>query len=148
MSAPAGPASQKIVVRLRSALRRRHYSPRTEEAYVGWLRRFVRFHNLRHPAELGEDAIVAFATWLAGECRVSAATQTQATSALLFFYREVLEQDVGRLEGILRARQPQRAPAPRGVAAPGQGRGFRRGGAGGASGQGREGPGNDAAAGP
>jgi hypothetical protein len=106
MSEPAGPPSQKILVRLRNALRRRRYSPRTEEAYVGWVRRFVRFHGLRHPAELGEDAIVAFATWLAGEGRVSAATQTQATSALLFFYREVLERDVGRLQGILRARQP------------------------------------------
>ncbi|HEX7337355.1 MAG TPA: integron integrase [Gemmatimonadales bacterium] len=100
----------KLLAGLRSALRVHHYSPRTEQAYAGWVRRFVRFHGMRHPAELGPDHIVGFVSWLAGECRVSAATQTQATSALLFLYREVLQRDVGRLPGILRARQPRRRP--------------------------------------
>jgi integron integrase len=100
----------KLLACLRSALRRHHYSPRTEEAYAGWVRRFVRFHGMRHPAELGPDDIVGFVSWLAGERRVSAATQTQAISALLFLYREVFQRDVGRLPGMLRARQPRRLP--------------------------------------
>jgi site-specific recombinase XerD len=72
---------------LRKALRARHYSRRTEEAYSLWVRRYVRFHGLRRPRDMGEPEINAFLTHLAVEKRVSAATQTQALSALLFLYR-------------------------------------------------------------
>lgn len=83
----------KLLASLRSTLRRHHYSPRTEEAYVGWVRRYVRFHGMRHPAELGPPEIVGFVSWLADPRRVSASTQTQAASALLFLYRDVLQQE-------------------------------------------------------
>ena len=72
----------------RANLRLRHFSPRTEEAYVSWVRRFVRYHGLRHPAELGEREVVGFLTHLSVERRVSASTQGQALAALLFLYRE------------------------------------------------------------
>lgn len=95
---------------LRSALQVRHYSRRTTEAYVGWVRRFVRHHRLRHPAELGEAEITAFLTHLAEHDRVSASTQTQALSALLFLYREVLGRPPGEFRALVRARRPDRIP--------------------------------------
>ena len=79
-----------LLDQLRTALRARHYSRRTEEAYCLWMRRYVRFHGLRHPAEMAEPEINAFLTHLAVAEHVSAATQTQALSALLFLYRHVL----------------------------------------------------------
>jgi hypothetical protein len=82
-----------LVRRLRTALRARHYSRRTEEAYVAWARRYVRFHGLRHPRELGADALERFLSWLAVRGRVSAATQNQARSALVFLYGTVLVRD-------------------------------------------------------
>ena len=88
----------------------RHYSHRTEEAYVGWVRRFVRFHDLRHPAELGEREIAEFLTHLATGAGVAASTQTQALSALLFLYRDILERPFEELQGIARAKRPERVP--------------------------------------
>jgi site-specific recombinase XerD len=88
-----------------------HYSPRTEKAYVQWTLRYVRFHGLRHPREMAEHHINAFLTHLAVEDKVSASTQNQALSALLFLYRHVLEQEVGALGEIVRARRPNRLPA-------------------------------------
>lgn len=82
-------ASPKLLVQVRLAIRRRHYSRRTEEAYVHWVRRFVRFHGLRHPAEMGAAEVTEFLTHLATARRVSASTQNQAASALLFLYRQV-----------------------------------------------------------
>ena len=79
-----------LLDQVRTALRARHYSRRTEEAYCLWARRYVRFHGLRHPAEIAEPEINAFLTHLAVTEHVSAATQTQALSALLFLYRHVL----------------------------------------------------------
>jgi integron integrase len=95
---------------LRQALRSRHYSPRTEKAYVLWTRRLVRFHGLRHPAELGEAEVNQFLTHLAVEEKVAASTQNQALSALLFVYRTVVGRDLGELGSIIRARQPARLP--------------------------------------
>jgi len=100
----------KLLQRLREALRVRHYSGRTEEAYVGWVRRYVRFHGLRHPRDLGQEEIRRFLTALAVRDRVSASTQTQALSALLFLYREVVGWDPGDLRDLVRARQPSRLP--------------------------------------
>lgn len=103
-------ASGRLLDLMSEELRARHYSARTEDAYLRWVRRFVRFHNLRHPAEMGEDEINAFLTHLAVEQKVSASTQTQALSALLFLYRYVFGYDVGTLEGLVRARKSQHVP--------------------------------------
>jgi integrase len=100
----------RLLAALRARIRARHYSARTEEAYVRWVRRFVRFHGGRHPRELGDREIVAFLTHLATARRVSASTQNQALSALLFLYAEVLGLPMGRVEGIVRAKRPHRLP--------------------------------------
>ena len=104
------PAVPKLLDRVRAAIRARHYSLRTEEAYIAWVRRYVLFHGKRHPSELGPAEITGFLTALAVEARVSASTQNQALAALLFLYREVLACDPGWLEGIVRARRPKRLP--------------------------------------
>ncbi len=85
-------------------------SPRTEEAYVHWIRRYIFFHHKRHPAEMGPVEVTQFLTALAVERHVSAATQNQALAALLFLYREVLGRDPGWLAGIVRAKRPRRLP--------------------------------------
>jgi integron integrase len=95
---------------LREALRSRHYSKRTEQAYCLWVRRYIYFHKLRHPAEMTEPEINAFLTHLAVKGKVSASTQTQALSALLFLYRHVLFYELGDLGDVVRARTPQRLP--------------------------------------
>lgn len=100
----------KLLVQLRRRLRERHYSRRTEDVYVAWVKRLVRAYGLRHPAELSEAQIGAFLSRLAVEGRVSASTQNQALSALLFFYREVLGRPVGHLEALVPARKPRRLP--------------------------------------
>jgi integron integrase len=106
----ASSAPPKLLEQLRIALRLRHYSPRTEEAYRSWVRRYILFHGKRHPRELGEAEVSAFLSHLAMEGHVAAATQTQALSALLFLYKEVLKGDVGWLEGVVRAKGPERLP--------------------------------------
>ncbi len=88
----------------------RHYSRRTEQAYVRWVRAYVRFHGLRHPAELGETEVTQFLTDLAVRARVSASTQNQALAALAFLYREVLGGDVGWLHGLVRAKRSTPLP--------------------------------------
>jgi integron integrase len=108
-AAPAG-AKPKLLDRLRAACRLRHYSLRTEEAYAAWVVRFIRFHRLRHPLEMGANEINAFLTHLAVEGHVSASTQNQAFSALLFLYQKVLEVDPGRIVGVVRAKRPLRLP--------------------------------------
>lgn len=89
----------RLLDRVREALRVRHMSKRTEEAYLQWIRRFILFHGKRHPADMGEKEINAFLTDLAVKRHVAASTQTQALCALLFLYRTVLEREVGELEG-------------------------------------------------
>jgi integron integrase len=88
-----------------------HYSLRTEEAYVHWARRFIRHHGLRHPRELGVVEVAEFLRHLAQERQAAAATQTQALSALLFLYREVLGRPLALSGAVLRARTPTRIPA-------------------------------------
>jgi len=100
----------ELMGEVRFALRARHYSRRTEQAYCLWVRRFIRFHGLRHPAELGEAEINAFLTHLATDAHVSSSTQNQALSALLFLYRHVLGRPVGDLGDVVRARRPRRLP--------------------------------------
>lgn len=100
----------RLLDQVRAAIRVRGYSRRTETAYVGWIRRFVRFHGLRHPRELGEADVSRFLTYLAVERKVSASTQNQALSALLFLYRNVLKQELKWLDDVVRARRPARLP--------------------------------------
>jgi len=88
----------------------RHYSPRTEEAYVAWIRRFILFHGKRHPREMGAGEIEVFLTHLAAKDRVAASTQNQALSALLFLYRYVLRQPIDTSIDAVRAQRPKRLP--------------------------------------
>ena len=100
----------KFLDQMRTFMRARRYSRRTEQAYVDWVRRFILFHSKRHPRELGEDEIVEFLSDLAVKRKVSASTQNQAFCALLFLYQQVLERKLGRLDGALRASKPARLP--------------------------------------
>lgn len=100
----------KLLDRLRESLRSRHYSRRTEEAYCQWVRRFILFHKVRHPAEMGEEEINAFLSHLAVRENVSASTQNQALCALLFLYRQVIGREIGQLGEVVRARKPKRLP--------------------------------------
>jgi len=95
---------------VRQRIHLKHYSHRTEKAYVHWVRRFVRFHNRRHPRELGKAEIEAFLTYLAVDRKVSASTQNQAFNALLFLYRAVLELEMPQLDSVERAKKPRRLP--------------------------------------
>jgi integron integrase len=110
VSVAAEPRPPRLLDRVRAACRLRHYSLRTEEAYVAWIKRFILFHNKRHPLEMGAAEINAFLTDLAVVGRVSASTQNQAFSALLFLYQKVLEVDPGRIAGVVRAVRPKRLP--------------------------------------
>ncbi len=101
----------RLLDQVRDATRRLHYSIRTEEAYVSWIRRFILFHGKRHPLEMGEPEVVAFLTHLAVRRDVAASTQNQALSALLFLYKVVLRRPLAALDdGVVRARAPQRLP--------------------------------------
>src|SRR5260221_7630654 len=87
-------------------IRTRHYSRRTEQAYVHWIRRFIVFHGKKHPSTMGAPEISEYLAWLATNRRVAASTQNQALSAVLFLYRDVLRLDVGDIEQVSRARGP------------------------------------------
>jgi len=100
----------KLLDQVRQAIRTRHYSYMTEKAYVGWIKRFIFFHNKRHPVEMGEAEIAHFLSSLASESHVSASTQNQALNALLFLYHEVLGQEIGYIAGVVRAKRPSRLP--------------------------------------
>ena len=91
-------------------MRARHMSPRTEQAYVGWILRYIRYHGTRHPTGLGEEHIVAYLTYLADEGRVARSTQMQALSAIQLLYREVLHVPVRDLRMVLRSTAPARLP--------------------------------------
>jgi integron integrase len=100
----------KFLEQIRLRLRTHHYSRRTEEAYVEWIRRFILFHDKRHPREMGEAEVARFLSSLATERHVSSSTQNQALSALLFLYGKVIGKDLAWLEGMVRARGPRRLP--------------------------------------
>ena len=95
---------------VRDVLRLKHYSLRTERSYCDWIERFIRFHHLRHPKEMGEVEVSSFLTQLARDGRVAAATQNQALSALLFLYKHVLKQEIGWLDNVERVKRPARVP--------------------------------------
>lgn len=106
----AEPHRPKLLDQVRAAIRARHYSRRTERAYAYWIRRLIFATGLRHPSELGPDDVTRFLTSLAVDQRVSASTQNQALSAILFLYREVLGDDLPWLNDVVRAKRPLHLP--------------------------------------
>jgi integron integrase len=100
----------KLLEHVRAIARMRHLSLRTEEAYCDWIKRFILFHQKRHPVEMGAEEIRQFLTHIAVEASVAASTQNQALCALLFLYRDVLRVELPDIEGIQRARRPARVP--------------------------------------
>jgi integrase len=107
---PAAAPRQKLLDRVRHAIRTRHYSRRTEQAYVDWIHRYIAFHRMTHPAQLGASDVSQFLTWLAVDRGVSASTQNQALSALLFLYTHVLAIEIPAMPPVVRARTPERVP--------------------------------------
>jgi site-specific recombinase XerD len=100
---------KKLLEQVRDAIRLKHYSYRTEQAYVGWIKRYIYLHDVRHPSEMGAAEVEAFLTHLAVNEHVAASIQNQALSALLFLYREVLRQDLGPIDAP-RSKKPKRLP--------------------------------------
>ena len=100
----------RLLDQVRERLRVKHYSLRTEDAYLHWIKRFILFHDRKHPREMGGAQVEAFLSHLATEGRVAASTQNQALSSLLFLYREVLAIELPWMEGIVRAKRPARVP--------------------------------------
>jgi integron integrase len=107
MSAVSKP---KLLDQVRLAIRTRHYSSKTEESYIHWIKRFIFFHDKRHPTEMGEKEIAQFLSSLASESHVSASTQNQALNGILFLYRDVLRKEIGYVDGVVRAKRPHRLP--------------------------------------
>ncbi len=101
---------RKLLDRVRDVVRAKHYSYRTEETYVQWIRRYILFHNKRHPCEMGCEEVNAFLTHLAVEEHVAASTQNQALCAILFLYREVLQQEIGLELNAIRAKRSRYLP--------------------------------------
>ncbi len=104
------PKTPKLLDQVRGKIRLKHYSIRTEQAYVDWIRRFILFHNKRHPTDMGASEVEAFLTHLAVKGKVAASTQNQARSALLFLYKEVLDQALPWMDDITLAKRPLRLP--------------------------------------
>jgi integrase len=101
---------KRLLDRVREAIRLKHYSIRTEQAYLDWIKRYILFHDKRHPRNMGAAEIEAFLTHLAVDQKVAASTQNQALSALLFLYRDVLRQELENSIDAVRARQPKHLP--------------------------------------
>ena len=102
---------RKLLDQVCDKIRFKHYSIKTEKSYVGWIKRYIFFHKMRHPKEMGKEEIEEFLTWLAVEQKVSPITQNQAFSALLFLYREILETDMkGWNVQALRAQERKHIP--------------------------------------
>jgi integron integrase len=110
VGAPPAAPKPKLLDQVRQAIRSRHYSDRTEKAYVHWVKRFIFFHDKRHPLDMAEAEIAQFLSSLATQGRVSASTQNQALNGLLFLYHEVLSKRIGLIDGVVRAKRPQRLP--------------------------------------
>lgn len=100
----------RLLAQLRDVIRRKHYSIRTEQAYLQWIKRFILYHGKKHPKEMGVPEVERFLTYLAVDLKVAASTQNQALNAIVFLYSKVLERELGRMENIARAKRPQRLP--------------------------------------
>jgi integron integrase len=116
---PPKQSKPKLLDQVRQLMRLRHYSLRTEEAYVGWIRRYILFHGKRHPRELDENDVSSFLSSLAIKGSVAASTQNQALNALLFLYKEVLHHELGFVGNALRVKRPPKVPV---VLSPGEAR--------------------------
>lgn len=110
MEAPVTKPGPRLLDQVRDALRRKHYSYRTEKTYLHWIRRFIYFHDKRHPRDMAEPEVARFLTYLAVERKVSASTQNQAFNAILFLYKQVLEREIRLIQGVVRAKRPERLP--------------------------------------
>ena len=112
MHKPPGnvPGKPRLLDQVRYLIRTKHYSIRTEQAYVQWIKRFILFHGKRHPSEMGEAEVSAFLTHLAVNRNVASSTQNQALNALVFLYREVLRKNLKGLEDVTRAKKSARLP--------------------------------------
>lgn len=108
--APVSGKEKKLLDQMRDVMRVKHYSLRTERFYCDWVERFIRFHRMRHPREMGEEEVGAFLTDLARRQNVAPSTQNQALSALLVLYKQVLEVEIGWLGNVERAKKPARLP--------------------------------------
>jgi integron integrase len=100
-----GRQQPKLLDQVRYAIRAKHYSLRTEEAYVQWIRRFILFHNKRHPRDMGAEEVRQFLSDLAVNHHVDASTQNQALSAILFLYQHILRQEIGWINDVVRAKK-------------------------------------------
>jgi hypothetical protein len=106
----ATPPPPRLLDRVRTEIRTRYYSLRTEDAYVDWVRPFILFHGKRHPQEMGAEEVGQFLSWLATERQLSASTQNQAKAALLFLYAKVLQQDLPWINEVVSACVHKRLP--------------------------------------
>jgi len=104
------PHKPKLLDLVRQAIRTKHYSLRTEQAYVQWVKRYILYHNKRHPQDMAEKEINQYLTYLAVQKNVASSTQNQALCAIIFLYREVLKRDIGDLEGLVWAKKPKKLP--------------------------------------
>jgi integrase len=104
------PGKPRLLDQVRWVIRLKHYSSKTETAYIGWIRRFIFFHGKRHPAQMGAEQVAQFLSHLALERQVAASTQNQAFNALIFLYHRVLHIDLGEIAGAVRAKKPKRLP--------------------------------------
>lgn len=103
-------AQSKLLNELTDAIRARHYSIRTEQAYGKWVKNFILFHNKKHPAEMGEKEISEYLTFLAVKRKVAASTQNQALSAILFLYKHILQREISWLDDVIKAKKPKKLP--------------------------------------
>ena len=100
----------RLLDQVRNAIRTKHYSIRTEESYIRWIKQFILFHNKRHPKDMGAKEVNAFLNHLAVKRKVAAATQTQALCAIVFLYKRILDRDIGTLDNLIRARKKKNLP--------------------------------------
>jgi integron integrase len=103
-------SEKKLLDQVSDVLRVKHYSYRTEQSYINWIKRFILFHHKRHPLELGEKEIYNYLTYLAQKAEVAASTQNQALNAIVFLYREVLHKELGDFSSFAQAKRPSRLP--------------------------------------
>lgn len=107
---PSSASAPKLLDQVRGKIRLKHYSLRTEQTYVDWIKRYILFHGKRHPKEMAAAEVEAFLTHLAGAGKVAASTQNQTKSALLFLYKEVAGIELPWLDNVERAKAPKRLP--------------------------------------
>jgi site-specific recombinase XerD len=107
---PSTEGKPRLLDQVRGIIRCKHYSIRTEQSYVDWIKRYIYFHNEKHPKDLGEEHISAFLTHLAVKGKVASSTQNQALCALVFLYRHVLNKEIGEFENLIRAKKPHKLP--------------------------------------